>query len=57
MCDKKCPYCIAKITKWPIRQDCLEKLEEKLLFLKTKNIRFKYFVISGNGDQAMENHP
>lgn len=56
VCDKNCPYCTAKITKWPIRQDCLEKLEEKLLFLKKKNIRFKYFIISGNGEPSLNSY-
>ena len=33
-CDKNCPYCTAKITKWPIVEDKFETLEEKLNYLK-----------------------
>ena len=29
-CDKNCPYCTAKITKWPIVDDKFEELEQRL---------------------------
>lgn len=37
-CNKNCPYCTAKITKWPVVDDKLELLAEKLYFLKSKGI-------------------
>lgn len=55
-CDKNCPYCTAKITKWPIKDDSLDKLLEKLNFLKDKKIRFKYFIISGNGEPSLNSY-
>ena len=29
-CDKNCPYCTAKITKWPIVDNNYNTLEERL---------------------------
>lgn len=55
-CDKNCPYCTAKITKWPNKNDSLHKLEEKLLFLKNKDIRFRYFIVSGNGEPSLNRY-
>ncbi len=55
-CDKNCPYCTAKITKWPIKDNCLDKLLDKLILLKKKNIRFKYFIISGNGEPSLNSY-
>ena len=52
-CDKNCPYCTAKITKWPILEDKLELLEERLQYLKDHNISFRYFIFSGNGEPAL----
>jgi hypothetical protein len=51
-CDKNCPFCTAKITKWPVRPDCLELLDKKLLWLQRSNFRFKYLIISGNGEPS-----
>ena len=55
-CDKNCPYCTAKITKWPIKDDSLDNLEKKLQLLKDKNIKFKYFIISGNGEPSLNSY-
>ena len=52
-CDKNCPYCTAKITKWPIVEDKFETLEEKLNYLKKQNINFKYFIFCGNGEPSL----
>ena len=52
-CDKNCPYCTAKITKWPILEDKLELLEERLQYLKDHNISFRYFIFSGNGEPSL----
>ena len=37
-CNKNCPYCTAKITKWPIVDDKVDKLEETFNYLKNKDI-------------------
>ena len=31
-CNKNCPYCTAKITKWPIKDNNFKTLESKLEF-------------------------
>lgn len=53
VCDKNCPYCTAKITKWPIKPDKLELLESKLEFLNQNNINFRYFILCGNGEPSL----
>lgn len=52
-CDKNCPYCTAKITKWPPVDNHLELLEDRLKYLKDKNITFKYFIFCGNGEPSL----
>lgn len=52
-CDKNCPYCTAKITKWPVKDNKLELLEEKLNYLKNKGITFRYFIFCGNGEPSL----
>lgn len=52
-CDKNCPYCTAKITKWPIVKDKFELLEKRLAFLKSQGITFRYFIFSGNGEPSL----
>ncbi len=52
-CNKNCPYCTAKITKWPLVDDKIEKLKYNLQFLKEKNISFKYFIFCGNGEPSL----
>lgn len=52
-CDKNCPYCTAKITKWPDVDDNLDMLEEKLDYLKKKGITFRYFILCGNGEPSL----
>lgn len=52
-CDKNCPYCTAKITRWPSVEDKFELLEEKLKYLKDNNIRFRYFIFCGNGEPSL----
>ena len=37
-CDKNCPYCTAKITKWPVVDDKLDLLEDRLNYLKKEGI-------------------
>lgn len=52
-CDKNCPYCTAKITKWPGVDNHLELLEDKLNYLKDKGITFRYFIFCGNGEPSL----
>lgn len=52
-CNKNCPYCTAKITKWPVVDDKFELLAEKLHFLKSKGINFRYFIFCGNGEPSL----
>lgn len=52
-CDKNCPYCTAKITKWPVKDNKLELLEERLNYLKNKGITFRYFIFCGNGEPSL----
>jgi len=52
-CDKNCPYCTAKITKWPLVEDKFELLEERLKYLKDNNISFRYFIFCGNGEPSL----
>lgn len=52
-CDKNCPYCTAKITKWPVVDNKLEMLEERLKDLKNSGITFKYFIFCGNGEPSL----
>ena len=51
-CDKNCPYCTAKITKWPAVDDRFDLLEEKLQYLKDRGIHFRYFIFCGNGEPS-----
>lgn len=55
-CDKNCPYCTAKITKWPVRDNKLEMLENQLNYLKNEGINFRYFIFCGNGEPSLMNY-
>lgn len=52
-CNKNCPYCTAKITKWPAVDDKVDELENKLSYLKEKDISFRYFIFCGNGEPSL----
>ena len=52
-CNKNCPFCTAKITKWPVRDDNLGILKDKLQYLKDNNICFRYFILCGNGEPSL----
>lgn len=56
LCDKNCPYCTAKITRWPDVNNKFEELESKLLELKNKGITFRYFIFSGNGEPSLNSY-
>lgn len=55
-CDKNCPYCTAKITRWPIVDDKIELLEERLNYLKEEGITFRYFIFCGNGEPSLHSY-
>lgn len=55
-CNKNCPYCTAKITKWPSTEDKIEELENTFSLLKNKGINFRYFILSGNGEPSMHDY-
>ena len=55
-CNKNCPYCTAKITKWPAVDDKVDELEQKLNYLKNKDISFRYFIFSGNGEPSLNEY-
>lgn len=54
-CDKNCPYCTAKITRWPSVEDKFELLENRLKYLKDNGISFRYFIFCGNGEPSLLN--
>jgi len=55
-CNKNCPYCTAKITKWPAVDDKVDELEQKLNYLKNKDISFRYFIFCGNGEPSLHSY-
>lgn len=54
-CDKKCPYCIAKMNKNNTEsfESELRKLKITLEDYKNKGISFKNFILSGNGEPSL----
>ena len=52
-CDKNCPYCTAKITQWPVVDNKLEVLEDRLNYLKNNEVTFRYFIFCGNGEPSL----
>jgi len=52
-CDKNCPYCTAKITRWPSVDNKIELLPERLKYLRDMGISFRYFILSGNGEPSL----
>lgn len=52
-CDKHCPYCTAKITKWPPVEDDLYQLEMYIGQLKKLGYTFKYVTLGGNGEPTL----
>lgn len=51
-CDKICPYCIAKIEKLPSTNEDLSKFEKQINKFILNGDKFKYFVLSGNGETS-----
>lgn len=54
-CDKKCPYCIAKMNKKDTESFDKEfkKLEKTLEDYKSKEVSFQNFILSGNGETSL----
>lgn len=55
-CNKHCPYCTAKITKWPPVDDKVDELEDKFKYLRSKGINFRYFIFCGNGEPSLHGY-
>lgn len=51
-CNKNCPYCIAKNNQKFSVDDKLESLDNILRMLEKYKIKFKRFVVSGNGEPS-----
>ena len=51
-CNKDCPYCIAKIEKLPEVNEDLIKFKIQIDKLIQNKAKFKYFVLSGNGEPS-----
>lgn len=49
-CDKDCPYCTAKITRWDKVEDNLTLLGFNVAQLKELGYTFKYVTLGGNGE-------
>lgn len=52
-CDKHCPYCTAKITKWDRVEDDIHLLEINVGQLKKLGYTFKFVTIGGNGEPTL----
>lgn len=55
-CDKHCPYCTAKITKWPVQQDDIHMLSLYVGQLKKLGYTFHYVTIGGNGEPTLHTY-
>lgn len=54
-CNKKCPYCIAKMNQKKTNDFFTEIqiLKDKIAEYQKNKIRFQYFVLSGNGETSL----
>ena len=52
-CDKHCPYCTAKTTKWPLVDMNLDIFADKVKRLKNEGYTFHYVTIGGNGEPSL----
>lgn len=55
-CDKACPYCTAKITKWNRVEDDIYTLSMYVEQLKKQKVKFKYVTIGGNGEPTLHSY-
>lgn len=52
-CNRDCPYCTAKITRWYSTELDLDKFSKTLDELIEKEYHFKYFILCGNGEPSL----
>lgn len=55
-CDKHCPYCTAKITKWNQVNDDIHLLELNVGQLKQLSYTFHFVTIGGNGEPTLHSY-
>lgn len=55
-CDKQCPYCTAKITRWPKVKDDIHMLELNVGQMKELGYSFHYVTIGGNGEPTLHSY-
>lgn len=55
-CDKNCPYCTAKITRWDEEEDDLHLLALNAGIMKELGYKFHYVTIGGNGEPTMHSY-
>lgn len=55
-CDKNCPYCTAKITKWDQVSDDIHMLYLNVGQLKELGYTFRYVTIGGNGEPTKHSY-
>lgn len=55
-CDKNCPYCTAKITRWEQVEDDIYTLSMYVEQLKKQKVKFKYVTIGGNGEPTLHSY-
>lgn len=55
VCDKRCPYCVAKMNqkKTDTFENELEELKNKINQYKEQGITFNNFILSGNGETSL----
>lgn len=55
-CNKNCPYCTAKSTRWPVIEDNILALELASSELFKLGYTFKYLTIGGNGEPTLHSY-
>lgn len=55
-CDKNCPYCTAKITKWQQVEDDIHMLYLNVGQMKELGYTFHYVTIGGNGEPTLHSY-
>lgn len=55
-CNKNCPYCTAKSTRWPLVEDDIQALELATSELFKLGYTFKYLTVGGNGEPTLHSY-
>lgn len=55
-CNKNCPYCTAKITKWNNVEDDIYMLSMYVEQMKKLGVKFHFVTIGGNGEPTLHNY-